>query len=90
MEKNQIRKNLSIRLCIIGLLTLMFLSGCQQRQAGLEHAEDVRTIKIARQFGLAYAPLTIMEEKRLIELENETLKLSGCSWETRRLSVKPY
>ncbi|WP_430883148.1 ABC transporter substrate-binding protein [Fusibacter sp. JL216-2] len=75
MEKNQIRKNLSIRLCIIGLLTLMFLSGCQQRQAGLEHAEDVRTIKIARQFGLAYAPLTIMEEKRLIELENENIEV---------------
>jgi NitT/TauT family transport system substrate-binding protein len=38
------------------------------------HAEE-RTVRIAKQFGISYLPLTVMEEKKLLEAEGKKLGL---------------
>ncbi len=53
-------------ICII-IVVVFMVSGCQVKSQDVHFEETVRTLKIARQFGLAYAPLTIMENKQLIE-----------------------
>lgn len=64
-----------IPLLTLSVLLLSVLSGCQKAEANGSTQDDAKTIKIARQFGLAYAPLTIMEEKNLIGLENENIQV---------------
>lgn len=50
-------------------------------------AESV-TVRIARQFGVSYLPLTIMEQKQLLEQEGKALgldiKTEGCSSRAER------
>lgn len=59
MKKN---KCVSVLLVVI-LACLVALTGCQ----GKVGQSEADTLKIARQFGLAYAPLTIMEAQGLLE-----------------------
>ena len=54
-------------LCIGLIAALVTLSGCQAKPQDVSTKEQSSTLKIARQFGLAYAPLTIMENKQFIE-----------------------
>jgi len=42
--------------------------------AGAAHAET-RTVRIAKQYGISYLPLTIMQEKKLLESEGKKLGL---------------
>lgn len=50
----------SLAVCILSAMVLMLLSGC----AGEENTKE---INIAEQFGIAYAPLQIMKEQKLLE-----------------------
>jgi len=69
MKKNGLRNIKSIGFMVL-LLSLVMISGGCQTQNTLDETtapSQVQTLKIARQFGLAYAPLTIMENQSLIE-----------------------
>lgn len=63
--------NKSLRKVVAGVLTavvaLAVLSGCQAQETDDQTVATQEKLKIARQYGLAYAPLTIMEEMKLIE-----------------------
>ena len=43
------------------------VSGCGKSQKSTQDSGDTAKVKIAYQYGLAYAPLTIMQEQGLIE-----------------------
>ncbi len=55
-------KDIAVMLVVV-LACLALMTGCQ----GQVDQSEEKTLKIARQFGLAYAPLTIMEAKGLLE-----------------------
>lgn len=67
-----------VRLLIFGLLILLIASGCGHRNN--EPSEELK-ISIAEQYGLAYAPLQIMKEQKLMEKN-----LSGVKVEWHQLS----
>ena len=50
--------------------------------AGRAGAQEARELRIAKQFGISYLPLTIIEERKLIEKHAEAAGLSGLrvSW----------
>jgi NitT/TauT family transport system substrate-binding protein len=43
--------------------------------AGTEAAAQARTVRIAKQFGISYLPLTLMDEQKLLEQEGKRLGL---------------
>ncbi len=55
-------------LVIFTVMITLFFSGCTNRK-------DDPTIRIAEQFGLAYAPLQIMKEKKILERINPKAKV---------------
>jgi len=72
--------NKSKRVKSVLLVTLLVVStifgavGCSnQDDTSAVESSERETLKIARQFGLAYAPLTIMENKNLIEKYDSNL-----------------
>jgi NitT/TauT family transport system substrate-binding protein len=52
-----------VRMLVLVFSCTVLLTACQ----GQENESKVASLKIARQFGLAYAPLTIMEANHLLE-----------------------
>lgn len=73
------------KLWIIMLVMMVFLVSCSNTEKNIsKEGLDNRIIKVADQYGLAYAPLTILKEKNLISkydknLEIEWIKLAGAS-----------
>jgi NitT/TauT family transport system substrate-binding protein len=62
------KKHISI--IIILLLTFLFLSGCENNQLAKKNR-----IVIAEQYGLAYAPVQLIKELKLLEAKQNNLKL---------------
>lgn len=52
---------------IVLIAALITLTGCQAVASESSESNQQSALKIARQFGLAYAPLTIMEHQQFIE-----------------------
>ncbi len=71
----------NIKITVLLIITLVFIAGCkaekQDVNSDIEAENTKKTLKIARQFGLAYAPLTIMEDQKLIEKHAPSL---GVEW----------
>ncbi len=57
------RKRIIIGGIIVILLLSLILTGCMNKNS----SKDKSTIKIAEQYGLAYAPLQIMKDKKILE-----------------------
>ena len=62
--KKRVRKITAILLAVSMVLGV---SGCGKSQKSTQDSGDTAKVKIAYQYGLAYAPLTIMQEQGLIE-----------------------
>lgn len=58
------KKRIIVSGIIIGLLFSLNLTGCTNEDSS---NKDKATIRIAEQYGLAYAPLQIMKEKKILE-----------------------
>ena len=52
---------------ILAVSMVLGVSGCGKSQKSTQDSGDTAKVKIAYQYGLAYAPLTIMQEQGLIE-----------------------
>jgi len=63
MKKKSSFKTITLMLSLI-IATSLILSGCNKK---VEKADGKYKISIAEQYGLAYAPLQIMKEKKLLE-----------------------
>lgn len=71
------KKNEGVRSAIrilVMMMCLMLAAGCVRVPENTESPEG-KNLKIARQFGLAYAPLTVMEQMGLIEKHAPALKV---------------
>jgi NitT/TauT family transport system substrate-binding protein len=66
---------------ILFLLALGIITGCAASEKTKETstADEKRVIKIAEQYGLAYAPIAIMKEKKMLEEKDESLSVQ---WKT--------
>lgn len=59
-----------ISIIVISFLALLILTGCSGEQK-----EDAKTIVIAEQYGLAYAPVQLMKELKMLENQDPELKV---------------
>ena len=62
--KKRVRKITAI---LLAVSMVSGVSGCGKSQKSTQDSGDTAKVKIAYQYGLAYAPLTIMQEQGLIE-----------------------
>ena len=51
--------------CVLAAVAAVFTAGMSPGQA------ETRVVRIAKQFGISYLPLTIMEQKKLLEAEGK-------------------
>jgi len=59
----------TVRLCLFLFALLFIITGCEKK------TEKIQVLKIAEQFGLAYAPLQIMRCEKLIEKELQEIEI---------------
>jgi len=76
MIKKHIRTN--IKCLLLGLVVcgmLVSLSACKQnsQDVSIDQSQNIKTVKIAKQYGLAYAPITVMQELNFIHEEDPNL-----------------
>ena len=66
-EKTMKKRVRKITAMILAVSMVLGVSGCGKSQKSTQDSGDTAKVKIAYQYGLAYAPLTIMQEQGLIE-----------------------
>ena len=66
-EKTMKKRVRKITAILLAVSMVLGVSGCGKSQKSTQDSGDTAKVKIAYQYGLAYAPLTIMQEQGLIE-----------------------
>ena len=66
-EKTMKKRVRKITAMILAASMVLGVSGCGKSQKSTQDSGNTAKVKIAYQYGLAYAPLTIMQEQGLIE-----------------------
>lgn len=66
-EKTMKKRVRKITAMILAASMVLGMTGCGNNQKSTQNSGDTAKVKIAYQYGLAYAPLTIMQEQGLIE-----------------------
>lgn len=66
-EKTMKKRVRKITAMLLAVSMVLGVSGCGKSQKSTQDSGETAKVKIAYQYGLAYAPLTIMQEQGLIE-----------------------